>query len=307
MHKPNTFIVGAPKCGTTALSTYLASNKDIFLCPNKEPHFFNTDLKYGMCKPKKTHNLSDYTDLFQETKNEISIIDASVWYLYSETAISNILDYAPNAKIIIMLRNPIDMAISLHQQLYFNGEETENDFEKAYKMQSDREAGRKIPKKCSEPRLLLYKKTCALGTQTQRALNLIPPDQVKVILFDDFIKDTQKIYENVLDFLGVPQDGKNDFPKINPATTVHSTLIRDLRFYTPSFIKKILFTIKRTLGIKELGIDRKLMQINTKLVTQKPKISKQFYQKLYGDFESEINLLENVLNRELPEWKTARY
>ena len=131
--KPNLFIIGAPKCGTTAKAHYLSEHPDVFMCPEKEPHYFNTDLNY---KRGKSDDLEEYLNLFSGATEEKIVGEASVWYLYSKEAVRNILEFNPNAKFIIMVRNPIKMAPSLHQQLFYNGRETEKDFNKAWCLQT---------------------------------------------------------------------------------------------------------------------------------------------------------------------------
>ena len=97
-HKPNFFIIGAPKCGTTSLWTWLVSHPNIFLPLEKEPHYFNTDdARRGVLT-----SLEQFEALFRDVRDEhIAICEASVWYLSSRTAVRNILQYQPNARLIV--------------------------------------------------------------------------------------------------------------------------------------------------------------------------------------------------------------
>jgi hypothetical protein len=92
MRKPNFFILGAPKCGTTSLWSWLRAHQDIFMSYVKEPNFFNSDDNLGIS------NLTDYEELFRGASvSHAAVGEASVWYLSSAVAIQNILQYQPEA------------------------------------------------------------------------------------------------------------------------------------------------------------------------------------------------------------------
>src|SRR5580658_6173851 len=118
--KPNFFILGAPKCGTTSLAAWLGRHLAIFIPATKEPNFFNTDDNreaiYGVA------TLDAYEALFAAaTAAQPAIGEASAFYLSSAVAVANILRYQPNARFIVMLCNPIDMAPALHAELLILG------------------------------------------------------------------------------------------------------------------------------------------------------------------------------------------
>lgn len=124
---PNFFIVGAPKCGTTAMHIYLRQHPEIFMPEKKESHFFGSDLnsQYFIRDREK------YLSLFSEAKDVKRIGEASVWYLYSKQAAYEIKEFSPSASIIIMLRNPVDMLYAQHSQFLYNGNENIASFEDA--------------------------------------------------------------------------------------------------------------------------------------------------------------------------------
>mgnify|MGYP006274071187 FL=1 len=126
---PDFFIIGAPKCGTTALFKYLEDNPDIFLPPVKEPDFFATDM--NMANDIKT--AEEYTALFDKASSKLKTGEASVWYLYSKQAVSEIIRLKPDAKFIAMVRNPVEMFQSLHAQALYTQFEKEKTPEKAWK------------------------------------------------------------------------------------------------------------------------------------------------------------------------------
>src|SRR6202044_1854761 len=158
MIKPNFFILGAPKCGTTSLAAWLAGHPEIYLSPTKEPHFFNTDHR------RLTNSLESYEQLFAATdQRHRAVGEASVWYLASSTAAANILNYSPEAKFIVMLRDPTEMASSLHEELVFTGREDVVDFAEAWNLQETRQNRRHVPVKVWEPKFVQYGEACSLG------------------------------------------------------------------------------------------------------------------------------------------------
>src|SRR5258706_10449866 len=110
INNPDFFIVGAPKCGTTAMNDYLGQHPDIYMAP-KELHYFGADLKI-----KDKISESAYLQYFKNAGNKKILGEASVWYLFSGTAAKEIKNFSPDAKILIMLRNPVEVVYSLHSQ-----------------------------------------------------------------------------------------------------------------------------------------------------------------------------------------------
>jgi hypothetical protein len=156
MARPNFFIVGAPKCGTTALRQYLLGHPATFFCEPKEPHYFATDFP----SHRYVDSEQNYLRLFDPAGRECTRIgEASSWYLYSRDALANIRRFDPDAKIIAMLRNPIEMTPSLHAQLLRDFAESEPDLRRAWDLQEERRDPRRLPKNRNtryDPRTFLY-------------------------------------------------------------------------------------------------------------------------------------------------------
>jgi hypothetical protein len=99
VRRPNFFILGAPKCGTTSLARWVGEHPSVFICPEKEPHFFNTDDRH-----RGVEAIVDYEALFSGAQEQhVAIGEASVWYLSSLEAVPNILRYEPAAKFIVLV------------------------------------------------------------------------------------------------------------------------------------------------------------------------------------------------------------
>ena len=243
MKEPNFFIVGAPKCGTTALHTYISQNSQVFLSRIKEPHYYCTDIPgYPRIESEK-----QYRNLFHPaTEQHRAVGEASVFYLYSQAAIPQILKEHPNAKFIAMVRDPVELLHSLHSQFLYGFCESEASFEKAWHLQQDRAQGRNLPPCCTFPSLLQYASVGMLGEQVERMLNIVPHEQVLIIPFEDFKTSTRDVYVRVLKFLGVDDDGRTEFAPVNQNRRHSWPFLARLLMYPPFPLNKIKDLLKRT-------------------------------------------------------------
>ena len=126
--KPDVFIVGAPKCGTSAMDQYLAAHPEIYMA-KKEMHAFGSDLRFGPQFYRRDQEA--YLAEFATRNGERRAGEASVWYLFSTQAAAEIHAFNPEARIIIMLREPAEMLYSLYYQFRFDGNEHLPTFEEA--------------------------------------------------------------------------------------------------------------------------------------------------------------------------------
>jgi hypothetical protein len=297
--KPSLFIVGAPKCGTTALYEYLRQHPNIFMSKVKEPHFFAQDLgTYPRIK-----SLEEYTDLFAEsTPQHLRVGEASVYYLRSATAIANIHAFNPDARIIAMFRNPADMVYALHSQLLYVGEETVADFESAWRLQERRRQGLDLPPRSRGAFLLQYAEFGRFGSQTERLLSVFPRAQVKLILYDDFTRSTQQVYDEVIEFLGIPHDGRTEFPRINENKQARMTWLQHFSRKPPPMLSKAFRSLKEAKGTQWLSaVKNAVMDLNT-VRTRRAPLSAELRAELVDTFGAEIALLSRILNRDLSHW-----
>ncbi|MBF0445136.1 MAG: sulfotransferase [Magnetococcales bacterium] len=290
MNKPNFFIIGAPKCGTTSMAAWLTAHPQIYMSPIKEPHYFNMDHKHGEIK-----TLSSYNAQFADANGqEKAIGEASVWYLTSKVAVANILKFNPDAKFIVMLRNPIEMVTSLHDQMLFSQYEHIEDFTQAWQLQEERKNGKAIPASCVEPQFIIYGDRCKLGEQLQRLYAQVPHKQVHVITMDQLKKDPQKEYKKTLEFLNVPDDGRIDFAVHNLAKARRSLPLRKAVEW--------LGRLKIALGITGgLGILNAIEKNNQK-TRKRPPLPPQTKLILQDHFRDDIHLLEKLLERDFSHW-----
>lgn len=298
---PNFFIIGAPKAGTTSLYTYLAAHPRVFMPNLKEPFYFCADFPRYRERATFVSSCQLYLQLFaRATDQHLAIGEASSLYLFSQVAVPNILDFQPEARFIVMLRNPVDLVHSFHSQLLFSLHESVADFEEAWRLQRVRAEGESVPTHCLEPALLQYRDTFMLGQQLARLLKLVNRGRLKVLLFDEFVADPQRCYKEVLDFLGVPSDDRTDFPKENANKTRRSRRLAQLLRRPPYPLQVLRDSFIRRVGATTWPV-RVIGHLNRKQTTRTP-LSPQFRAELEGVFYDDVRQLEQLINRDLSRW-----
>ena len=219
MVRPNTFIVGAQKSATTSLHHYLSDHPDVFSCDEKEPNFFNTDHHeesddfHGKQLYFDCRSESDYLNMFSNHDGEKIVEEASVAYLRSREAAENIYEFDSDANIIIILREPVSMLKSLHSQLLMINSEEETNFRKAYELSSQRRQWKKVPPNVRTPSFLDYKMIGSYDQHVKRYVNRF--DDVKILIFEDFVSDIESKYKEVLEFLEIDTSFTPSFQKYN--------------------------------------------------------------------------------------------
>jgi hypothetical protein len=294
--KPNFFIIGAPKCGTTALSEYLRTHPNVFFSHPKEPQYYASDFNRRVI-----NNAQDYMRLFQKANpsKHLAIGEGSALYFRSNVAVSNILKFQPNAKFILMLRNPVELVISLHAEALISSGENLRSFSEAWNIEEYRKQGKFIPLSCTDPKHLCYSEWGRLGTQLKRVLKIVSREQINIVLFDDFIADTRSVYKNILDFLELPDDGRQTFPKINERLRIryfwlHRLLVTMWRFWLPAR--------RKLTGGKGFGLVNYVVRKWNSSSADKT-FDPELYEMLLSFYSSEIILLEEILDRDLSHWK----
>lgn len=290
----NFFMLGGPKCGTTAMRDYLAEHPQIFMSTPKEPHYFCTDLETrSLVRPGAP--LQEYHDTFFHGHQEEAVAgEASVWNLYSREAVGNILSYNPEAKFLAMVRNPVTMAYSLHAQFVSFGAENVKDFSKAFALCEKRRQGQHIPGNFPwDPKLLQYGEVAKFGEQITRAMERIHADRLLVLVQDDFRNDTAGTYARVLKFLGLPPDGRTDFIKINVQRRIKNPLLAKL--LQADLVSVTAQAAKRLLGIKSFGVGM-----------IKPPMPGDVRHLLADHYKDDVALLSKLLNRDLDHWITPK-
>lgn len=289
MRGPNFFILGAPKCGTTSLAAWLAGHGEIYIPPVKEPHFFNTDDARAGCTS------AEYAAMFAAANpRHRAVGEASVWYLSSSVAVRNILDREPQARFIVMVRNPVEMAVALHMEMLLAGHETVRDFRAAWDLQEERRAGRHLPLMNWATRRFLYGDVCRLGAQVQHLLAVVPRERVLVVVLDDLVADARAEYLRVLRFLGVEDDGRTAFPIHNRA--------RIPRWRGVARAAHLMLEVKNRLGVNfGLKLWDAIAAAN-RVDGARPPLDADTSALLRAHFADDVRLLGSMLDRDLGHW-----
>ena len=219
--KPNLFIVGQPKSGTTALHQFLGQHPEIYMSSIKEPHFFcsdfhlESDRAYGKKRFYDFRSESAYLQLFNKAKNVKVAGESSTNYLYSHVAAEKIYNFNPNAKIIIILREPAKFLYSLHSHYVKFTEENEPDFLTALSLESQRQEEKALSPRVTSPSYLYYSQRVQYHQQVKRYCDRFKPEQIKVIIFEEFKSDNKRVFREVLEFLGVEPNFTPEYAAVN--------------------------------------------------------------------------------------------
>ncbi|ADE14477.1 sulfotransferase [Nitrosococcus halophilus Nc 4] len=291
MKRPNFFILGAPKCGTTSFASWLSAHPEIFMSSPKEPRYFNRDFQ-SFFRPR---SIKEYEQLFEAAdEGHLVVGEATTGYLHSLEAVPAILQYNADAKFLVCLRNPVHMVPSLYSQNLKSGIEKELSLERAWALQKERRRGVLVPRTCPDPKQLLYGPICSLGEQMERLFKLVSRERVLVILLDDMKIDPRREYRRALDFLGVGDDGRSHFPVENARQIPrYPRLAQGVR---------VAATVRKRLGIgKGTGVASIVQSWNNRRAINNL-ISPEMQEKLCIYFRDDVEKLSKLLGRDLTSW-----
>jgi hypothetical protein len=291
---PDFYIVGAPKCGTTALYEYLRQHPAIFMPFHKEPLYFGADLtrRYGALTEEQ------YLALFREAGEGQLTGEASAWYLYSATAAAEIHAVRPDARIIVMLRNPVDVMYAQHSQLLFNRQEDIGDFGEALAAEEERVQGRRLPPGPLRPENLFYRRMVRFAEQLERYRAVFGPDRVHVIVHDDMRRDTPGEYRRVLAFLGVDPGFVADFTPANENKRVRFGWLQRL-IWDPPFARRIVPLLRRFPLVHSLRA--RILAMNSQRAARRA-MDPALRARLTGEMAGEVARLGELIGRDLGHW-----
>ncbi len=290
----NLFIVGAAKAGTTALWGFLNQHPSVFLSPIKEPHFFFKDFNIELCRKEfrerveknksNKHqefytNSNDYYALFEEAKKDQILGEASASYLYSKIAAKEISAYNSKAKILIVLRNPIERAFShylMNLRMGFSHAPFVEDFEQDQKSKVKAWGASH-----------LYKELGMYFEQVSRFYNTFPKNQVLIIRQEELKANTTDQLEKITKFLDLESfkyelNIERNEAKL-PRNSKLLTLVKPFRKLIPRSLTK---------PVKSLFYTKSNI----------PKLEIQDRKKLLPHFIDDIKLLEQLLDINLKHW-----
>jgi hypothetical protein len=292
---PNLLLLGAAKSGTSSLYRYLAQHPDVFMTTFKEPHFFAWDGgEYDVRGPnverirtRAVRDLDSYLRLFSDARDERVRGEASTGYLHTPGVAERIRAYVPHARLIAVLRNPIDRAYSAFTHARRIGWEPLTDFEEALRLEQRRLAERWIG-------LTLYTTVGRYARHLDRYLAVFPCDQIRVYLFDDLVKQPTRLAQDVFRFVGVDDEFQPDVTMRNRGRAVRSVRLGMLS----RTVRRS--RVGRRLPSRPFGTF--LRAINDRPIDQLPDPTRR---RLADEFEPDIAQLSRLLGRDLSPWLTG--
>ncbi len=295
---PDFLVLGAMKAGTTALWTTLRSHPSIFMSAVKEPSFFaycNTPPAFN-CPGSKDVLSSiiwdemEYHKLFASCPATHKAGEASPVYLDSPDAPATAFERIPNAKLIVMLRDPVERAFSNWIYYRQKGIEDCSDFEKALSQEEKRlKAGWRSG--------WGYQRKGFYGEQLDRWLSVYPKTSLLILFYEDWLKDPHLIVDKICRHLDIPGSLPVAIRSENKSSLPHSgnlqrVIMGDNPFRT--FARRYLPLWARD------AIMWPMLKIN---LGPKPKLDPDLKKRLAKEFETQIHRVEEITGRNLNAWR----
>ena len=278
--QPNFLIVGAPRCGTTALYNALKQHPSVYLAVLKEPHFFGSDLS------EQPHTIRDpdiYRSLFRGGEERPRRGEASVWYLRSRLAAREIYAMNPAMKIVILLREPVAMISSLHALYLRTENEDIEDLSEALSAESSRARGERLPPRHYFPEGLQYRGNVAYDVQVGRYLDVFPRDQVHIILSEELRSHPHQTLDAVAEFLEIERPFRPESDPVRVQALIRDIVLPQLRRAHPQVRAKLQAWYRHHDGPRR---------------TPDPALERA----LRKEFRPGIERLERLIGRDLSHW-----
>jgi len=279
---PNFFIVGAPKAGTTSLYAYLKNVPGIYMSPIKEPNYFSVSTHFKLGK-KPIRDKKKYLSLFKKVKDEKIIGEANPSYLSDPETPKLIHQTVPNARILISLRDPVERAYSAYLMTIRRGFT-----KKSFSQQMENTLSNEIlPSGKVLTRGLYF-------NPVKKYLDIFGQKQVKIIIFEEFIKNPKTFIEEILEFLGYNKPLETFENEVhNPYAVVRSSVTKYI--FQNDTVRKFAQIIPSS--------SRRILKERVMLKQQpKPKMNEEVKKKLVNFFHDDVEKLKTLLGRDLP-WK----
>lgn len=294
---PNFFVIGAAKAGTTSLYHYLGQHPEIFMSPVKEPRYFalaGHPLDFHgpgdeRLREKTTTTLDAYLRLFTGVRNEPAVGEASVLYIHHPAAAEAIARDVPNAKIIALLRNPVDRAHSGFLYQTRDGYEPLAAFEDALRAEPERIADRWYYG-------WHYRDQGFYHRSLARYFERFDPSQIRVYLHEDLDRDPHSVLANIFRFLGVDEGFRPDFSmRYNPSGRPRSARAQRLLTRRHPLKEAVKSVIPEQWGHRLIAAVQPANLV-------RPAVRAETRARLVEGYAEDIRQLERLVGRDLSHW-----
>lgn len=302
---PTFFLFGATKSGTSSLFHYLKQHPDVFMSSVKEPHFFGypedselVQIRNG--EPKKNQyvitNRRAYEKLFAGAGDAKARGEASVMYIYLPDAPKRIHEAVPDARLFAVLRNPVERAYSAYLHMLRDDAEPEDTFMKALDAEPQR-----IAEGWAE--LYHYQTMGFYNQQLARYDAFFKPEQLKVLLYEDFAEDALGVTKEIYNFIGVDDSFVPDTStKHNISGVPQNQLVHRVH----KFLKgssPLKTTFKKLLPAQTRSKMKRDMLAKVEASNlKKPPLSEEAKARLIDAYREDILGLQKRLGRDLSHW-----
>jgi hypothetical protein len=285
--QPSVFIVGAAKCGTSAMYRYLGAHPGVFAPELKEPHHFDTDL----LMPDAVRDRPTYEQLYSARAPAQIAIDATVGYMYSRVAARAIHAFNSDARVLVLLRNPVDFIHALHQHQIWAGTEPLRDLREALAAEPARIRGEHIPWGRGFRAGLFYRDRARFAGQVERVVDAFGSGRVRVILQEDLRRSPADTYADTLRFLGLDDSHRPSFAPVNERRTVRSVPVHRLAM---ALTRSRIYPLLRQ-PLRRLYLTTNVPDVHLRMDPEVRKV-------LQDEFGPEIDRLARVIGRDLSAW-----
>lgn len=305
MALPDFLVAGVPKAGTIALHAALARHPELYMCPVKEPKFFLTDgpppVRGGGPGDALTYRehiwrRADYEGLFAGAPAASLTGESTPLYLYDEAALGRIRDMIPGARIIVVLRDPVERAHSNWTHLWSAGLEPESDFVRACAAEERRKAQ-------GWASFWHYVSLGQYGRQLERAFALFPREQILVLRYRGLVDEPAATLDRICGFLGVEQGVLTGIPREN--VTAHPEHTAAHR--AAALAMRAGAAVGRAVpGGAATAATHRLERFLQRGNRARQPLSWQQRQALLPGFTDDIRLLERLLGEDFSDWTAPR-
>jgi len=231
MHnKPNLFILGAPKAGTTAFVSAISNHPDVFVPHNKEPRFFDAHTFFDYKEDYPLKSLQQYLAMYETSAAENSKyrVDGSVFNMYSHYSIKNILDLSPDAKFILILRDPLSATKSMFFQRmkYMDpaSREISEDFNECWQLMKERKYGRNFPINCRTKFIFRYDLLYSYENYLPYIIDMVNKKNLFISSYSEFRKNPDEFYKKIFYFLEIKNVEAIDNKVVNKSYRIAPSL-----------------------------------------------------------------------------------
>jgi hypothetical protein len=253
---PNLFLIGAPKAGTSSLADQLAGHPDIF-CEVKEPRFFDAHVFHDNPAHYRFASIDEYLELYTSVpaQNARYRLDASVFVMYDLASVKQILDVSPEAKFIVVLRDPLSASLSMHGQRmkYVDPKlrEVSDSFCDCWDLLPDRAKGDGFPAGCENTFVFRYDALYQYDLYVPSIIDLVGSEHILVLSYDDLKARPKHLTREVAEFLSIDIDAFELIRKKNAGYRLKNSMRNQLVSRTISVIARRSASARRWLGINK--------------------------------------------------------